>query len=57
MDINGEDCHYEWAGNKGNTLRRSKQNNETDGKCTIYSLGDNIVLGNPELYKELTGRD
>ena len=56
LDSNGKDCHYEWAGNEGNALRRCKQNNETDGKCTIYALGDNIVWGNPKLYKELTGR-
>jgi hypothetical protein len=56
-DSNGKDCHYEWASNEGNALRRCKQNNETDGKCTIYALGDNIVWGDPELYKELTGRD
>ena len=55
-DSNGKDCHYEWASNEGNALRRCKQNNETDGKCTIYALGDNIVWGNPTLYKELTGR-
>ena len=57
MDSNGLDCHYEWSRNENNALRRCKQNNETDGKCTIYALGDNIVWGNPELYKELTGRD
>ena len=56
LDSNGKDCHYEWASNEGNALRRCKQNNETDGKCTIYALGDNIVWGNPTLYKELTGR-
>ena len=56
LDSNGKDCHYEWAGNEGNALRRCKQNNETDGKCIIYALGDNIVWGNPKLYKELTGR-
>ena len=56
LDSNGKDCHYEWASNEGNALRRCKQNNETDGKCTIYALGDNIVWGNPKLYKELTGR-
>ena len=56
LDSNGKDCHYEWASNEGNALRRCKQNNETDGKCTIYALGDNIVWGNPRLYKELTGR-
>ena len=56
-DSNGKDCHYEWASNEGNALRRCKQNNETDGQCTIYALGDNIVWGNTELYKELTGRD
>ena len=55
-DSNGKDCHYEWSSNEGNALRRCKQNNETDGKCTIYALGDNIVWGNPKLYKELTGR-
>jgi hypothetical protein len=55
-DSNGKDCHYEWASNEGNALRRCKQNNETDGQCTIYALGDNIVWGNPKLYKELTGR-
>ena len=56
LDSNGKDCHYEWASNEGNALRRCKQNNETDGQCTIYALGDNIVWGNPKLYKELTGR-
>ena len=56
LDSNGKDCYYEWASNEGNALRRCKQNNETDGKCTIYALGDNIVWGNPRLYKELTGR-
>jgi hypothetical protein len=56
-DSNGKDCHYEWSSNEGNALRRCKQNNETDGKCTIYALGDNVVWGDPELYKELTGRD
>ena len=56
LDSNGKDCHYEWAGNEGNALRRCKQNNETDGQCIIYALGDNIVWGNPKLYKELTGR-
>ncbi|MDA9030822.1 VCBS repeat-containing protein [Candidatus Pseudothioglobus singularis] len=55
-DSNGKDCHYEWSSNEGNALRRCKQNNETDGQCTIYALGDNIVWGNPKLYKELTGR-
>ena len=43
--------------NENNALRRCKQNNETDGQCTIYALGDNIVWGNTELYKEPTGRD
>ena len=57
IDSNGWDCHYEWSRNENNALRRCKQNNETDGKCTIYALGDNIVWGNTELYKELTGRD
>ena len=57
LDSNGKECHYEWAGNEGNALRRCKQNNETDGKCTIYALGDDIVWGKPLLYKELTGRD
>ena len=57
IDSNGWDCHYEWSRNENNALRRCKQNNETDGKCTIYALGDNIVWGDPELYKELTGRD
>jgi hypothetical protein len=57
IDSNGLDCHYEWSRNENNALRRCKQNNETDGKCTIYALGDNIVWGDPELYKELTGRD
>ena len=56
-DSNGKDCHYEWSSNEGNALRRCKQNNETDGKCTIYALGDDIVWGKPLLYKELTGRD
>ena len=56
LDSNGKDCHYEWAGNEGNALRRCKQNNETDGQCTIYALGDNIVWDNPQLYKELTGK-
>jgi hypothetical protein len=56
LDSNGKDCHYEWSSNEGNALRRCKQNNETDGQCTIYALGDNIVWGNPKLYKELTGR-
>ena len=55
-DSNGKDCHYEWSSNEGNALRRCKQNNETDGKCTIYALGDDIVWGKPLLYKELTGR-
>ena len=57
IDSNGLDCHYEWSRNENNALRRCKQNNETDGQCTIYALGDNIVWGNTELYKELTGRD
>jgi hypothetical protein len=57
IDSNGLDCHYEWSRNENNALRRCKQNNKTDGKCTIYALGDNIVWGDPELYKELTGRD
>ena len=57
IDSNGLDCHYEWSRNENNALRRCKQNNETDGKCTIYALGDNIVWGNTDLYKELTGRD
>ncbi|WP_435189068.1 FG-GAP repeat domain-containing protein [Pseudothioglobus sp. nBUS_23] len=56
IDSNGLDCHYEWSRNENNALRRCKQNNKTDGKCTIYALGDNIVWGDPELYKELTGR-
>jgi hypothetical protein len=56
-DSNGKDCHYEWSSNEGNALRRCKQNNETDGQCTIYALGDDIVWGKPLLYKELTGRD
>ena len=56
-DSNGKDCHYEWSSNEGNALRRCKQNNETDGKCTIYALGDDIVCGKPLLYMELTGRD
>jgi hypothetical protein len=57
LDSNGKDCHYEWATNENNALRRCKQNTKADGKCTIYALGDNIVWGNPQLYKELTGRE
>jgi hypothetical protein len=57
LDSNGKDCHYEWATNENNALRRCKQNTKADGKCTIYALGDNIVWGNAQLYKELTGRD
>ena len=56
LDSNGKDCHYEWAANENNSLRRCKQNTKADGKCTIYALGDNIVWGNPKLYKELTGK-
>jgi len=56
LDSNGKDCHYEWATNENNALRRCKQNTKADGKCTIYALGDNIVWGNPKLYKELTGK-
>ena len=56
LDSNGKDCHYEWATNENNALRRCKQNTKFDGKCTIYALGDNIVWGNPQLYKELTGK-
>ena len=57
LDSNGKDCNYEWAANENNALRRCKQNTKFDGKCTIYALGDNIVWGNPQLYKELTGRE
>jgi len=57
LDSNGKDCNYEWATNENNALRRCKQNTKFDGKCTIYALGDNIVWGNPQLYKELTGRE
>ena len=57
IDSNGKDCHYEWSTNENNALRRCKQNTKTNGKCTIYALGDKIVWGNPELYKELTGRN
>jgi hypothetical protein len=39
------------------TLSRCETNTKFDGKCTIYALGDNIVWGNPQLYKELTGRE
>ena len=39
------------------TLSRCETNTKFDGKCTIYALGDNIVWGNPRLYKELTGRE
>jgi hypothetical protein len=56
IDSNGLDCHYEWSRNESNALRRCKQNTKFDGECTIYALGDNIVWGNPKLYKELTGR-
>ena len=57
LDSNGKDCHYEWSTNIGNTLSRCETNTKFDGKCTIYALGDNIVWGNPRLYKELTGRE
>ena len=57
LDSNGKDCHYEWSTNIGNTLSRCETNTKFDGKCTIYALGDNIVWGNPQLYKELTGRE
>ena len=56
LDSNGKDCHYEWSTNIGNTLSRCETNTKFDGKCTIYALGDNIVWGNPQLYKELTGK-
>ena len=56
LDSNGKDCHYEWSTNIGNTLSRCETNTKLDGKCTIYALGDNIVWGNPQLYKELTGK-
>jgi hypothetical protein len=56
LDSNGKDCHYEWSTNIGNTLSRCEKNTKFDGKCTIYALGDNIVWGNPQLYKELTGK-
>jgi len=56
LDSNGKDCHYEWSTNIGNTLSRCEKNTKFDGKCTIYALGDNIVWGNPKLYKELTGK-
>ena len=56
IDSNGLDCHYEWSRNESNALRRCKQNTKFDGECTIFALGNNIVWGNPELYKELTGR-
>ena len=56
LDSNGKDCHYEWSTNIGNTLSRCETNTKFDGKCTIYALGNNIVWGNPQLYKELTGK-
>jgi len=56
LDSSGKDCHYEWSTNIGNTLSRCETNTKFDGKCTIYALGDNIVWGNPKLYKELTGK-
>ena len=56
LDSNGKDCHYEWSTNIGNTLSRCEKNTRFDGKCTIYALGNNIVWGNPQLYKELTGK-
>jgi len=56
LDSNGKDCHYEWSTNIGNTLSRCETNTKFDGKCTIYALGDNIVWGNPKLYKELIGK-
>jgi len=56
LDSNGKDCHYEWSGNESTALNQCEQNTKANGKCTIYAIGDTIVWGNPNLYKDLTGR-
>jgi len=56
LDSNGKACHYEWSGNERTAFDQCEQNTKANGKCTIYAIGDTAVWGNPQLYKELTGK-
>ena len=55
LDSNGKDCHYEWSTNEMTAFQQCEENTKSNGKCTIYAIGDTSVWGNPNLYKELTG--
>jgi len=55
LDSNGKDCHYEWSTNEITAFQQCEENTKSNGKCTIYAIGDTSVWGNPNLYKELTG--
>ena len=56
LDSKGKDCHYEWSVDEITALKQCEQNAKTDGKCTIYAIGDTAVWGNPQLYEKLTRR-
>ena len=53
LDSNGKDCHYEWSTNEMTAFQQCEENTKSNGKCTIYAIGDTAVWGNPKLYEDL----